>query len=88
MLEKEKDKQCGRSMYLNHREYIEHFELKAITFSLECVFKLEHSKKNETLIINQNQNYNVCFKKTETKRCSVFLLCFVPVFLKQTLRSI
>ena len=28
---------------------------------------------------------NVCFKKTGTKRSSVTLLCFVPVFLKQTL---
>ena len=85
MLKKEKDKQCGRSMYLNHREYIKHFELKAITFSLECVFKLEHSKKNETLIINQNQNHNVCFKKTGTKGSTNTLLLFVPVFMKQTL---
>ena len=30
---------------------------------------------------------NVCFKKTGTRRISVLLLRFVPVFLKQTLCS-
>ena len=31
---------------------------------------------------------NVCFKKSGTKRSSVLLLSFVPVFLKQTLVSV
>ena len=74
-----------RQKYVFETQRIEPFEQKAITFSLECVFKLGYSKKNETLIINQNQNYNICFKKTGTKGITNTLLLFVPVFMKQTL---
>ena len=44
-------------------------------------------RKNCTYIFLHIISSNVCFKKTGTKRSSVLLLRFVPVFLKQTLGS-
>ena len=44
----------------------------------------------EGFMIEKNyyiSSYNVCFKKTWTNYSTVSLLCFVQVFLKQTLVS-
>ena len=50
------------------------------------IFKLATHRNLKAKLLQFQKLYNVCFKKTGTKRSSVLQLRFVPVFLNQTLQ--